>query len=124
MKKYFLGGQELHLGDKISKDIITKDSEGAIHSYSIEGTFSPDFADILLETGIITVKDDNEEDLTFDNVEDAVEYLLDQVENITNFNEVIEDRLEEIDDAVIELKKLITTLVEKAEKNSKKAEKK
>jgi hypothetical protein len=105
MKKYFMAGtdDELQFGDVIELDFVREMKNGKVKHQHMEVKFIPELVDVLIENEVIEEK---EEDITGCDKKAIISFLED------DFEDDLEDRVEELEDRVTELEGAIAKLME------------
>ena len=103
MKKYFMAGtdDELQFGDMIELDFVREMKNGRVKHQHMEVKFIPELVDILLENEVIEEKEDKDEC----GKKTIISFLDD------DFEDDLEDRIEELEDRVTELEGAIAKLM-------------
>jgi len=98
-EKYFMAGtdDELQFGDMIELD-FTREKNGSVTHHHLECKFIPELVDFLLDEEIIEVKggEKREKCIKLESTEEAIEYLLNVVSELS-------ERLIDMEEAVAEL---------------------
>ena len=110
MKKYYFkeNGKELKFGDMLEVDLSEDLPNGKTHYHHLECKFHPSLADLLLDAGIIEVKEEGsskekEGDMLNTILERIIGALIRAQEETLKYLEEVENRLTDLEEAVAEL---------------------
>lgn len=106
MKKYYFkeNGKELKFGDMLEVDLSEDLPNGKTHYHHLECKFHPSLVDLLLDAGIIEVKEEgSSEEKEDDMLNTILEHIIGAQEETLKYLEEVENRLTDLEEAVAEL---------------------